>query len=68
MTHSYTNLLFHIIWSTMGRRPLIFPEMKSRLFGYIRQVSIDRAAKVIIINGMPDHIHILLCIKPNTIP
>ena len=65
MTHSYSSMLFHLIWSTKKRSPLILPEMKHRLYGYIRKVAEDEGATIIIINGMPDHVHILLGIKPN---
>jgi len=35
MSQSYTNLLYHIIFSTKDRRPLINPAYESRLYDYI---------------------------------
>ncbi|MDQ2974474.1 MAG: transposase, partial [Acidobacteriota bacterium] len=35
MSDSYTNLLYHIVFSTKERRPLITPEHEPRLYEYI---------------------------------
>jgi putative transposase len=34
MSDSYTNLLYHIVFSTKDRRPLITPEYEVRLYDY----------------------------------
>lgn len=58
-------MLFHTVWLTKERQQLIFPEIKNRLYGYIREVANDQKVTIITMNGMPDHIHVLLGIKPN---
>jgi len=35
MSDSYTNLLYHIIFSTKNRRPLITSAIEPRLYDYI---------------------------------
>lgn len=35
MSDSYTNLLYHLVFSTKERRPLITPEYELRLYEYI---------------------------------
>ena len=35
MAHSYTNLLYHIVYATKQRRPLIDDEFQPRLYDYI---------------------------------
>ena len=35
MPDSYTNLLYHVVFSTKDRRPLITPEYEPRLYDYI---------------------------------
>jgi putative transposase len=35
MPDSYTNLLYHIVFSTKDRRPLITPEYEIRLYDYL---------------------------------
>ena len=35
MSDSYTNLLYHIVFSTKDRRPLITPDYEVRLYDYL---------------------------------
>ncbi len=35
MPQSYTNLLYHLIFSTKNRQPLLTPEYQTRLYDYI---------------------------------
>jgi len=35
MSHSFINSLHHCVFSTKERRPLITPELQSRLFQYL---------------------------------
>jgi REP element-mobilizing transposase RayT len=53
------------VWSTKKREPYIDKVVKDRLYGYIKTVSEAKQQKIIIINGMPDHIHILANLLPH---
>ncbi len=64
MAHTFSSLLYHAVWSTKNRLMLITDNLKPRLYGYIINVLEERGARVIIINGMPDHVHVLMQIKP----
>ena len=66
MAHSYSQLFIHLVWSTKNREPFITSEIKPRLYGYIRKVLEDKKCSLFTINGMPDHVHILLNL-PSTI-
>jgi REP element-mobilizing transposase RayT len=35
MSHTYSYLTFHMIWSTKNRAQLITPEIQSRLYQYM---------------------------------
>ncbi len=35
MSHTFGNILLHMIFSTQGRRPLIKSDFRSDLFGYL---------------------------------
>jgi REP element-mobilizing transposase RayT len=35
MSDSYTNLLYHVVFSTKDRRELITPDVEPRLYDYI---------------------------------
>jgi putative transposase len=65
MAHSYSSILFHLVWSTKNRDPWIDKETKKRLYSYIRRLSEDEGASLFAINGMPDHVHILVKLKPS---
>jgi putative transposase len=66
MSHSFTNFLSHCIWSTKHRHPFITKEIKPRLNSYIRAVIQKEGAHLLFINGIEDHIHLLIA-TPSTI-
>jgi putative transposase len=59
MTSTYTNLLYHIIFSTKERRPFIKPKFRDELHPYIGGIILDAAGKPLEIGGVDDHVHIL---------
>ncbi|NIJ44911.1 REP element-mobilizing transposase RayT [Wenyingzhuangia heitensis] len=65
MANTYTQLYFHIVFAVKGRNNLIINKFKNDLYKYITGIVTNKNQKLIIINGMPDHIHILLSTKPN---
>jgi REP element-mobilizing transposase RayT len=56
--HSYTQLLYHIVFSAKNRRPLITSEVAPHLHAYLGGAINDEGGQVLLINGMGDHIHI----------
>jgi putative transposase len=65
MSHTYTNLLAHIIFSTKERMPLIRSEFKSELHAYMGGIIREIGGKAVIINGTADHVHLLVGLPPN---
>ncbi|HMO82143.1 MAG TPA: IS200/IS605 family transposase [Pyrinomonadaceae bacterium] len=65
MSHTHTNLLTHIVFSTQGFLPLITSEMKRELFAYMGGLVKELKGKPIIINGMSDHVHLFVLLPPN---
>ncbi|OVE81841.1 transposase [bacterium K02(2017)] len=61
MTNTYTNHIYHIVFSTKNRLPLITPDLKEKLYNYIGGIIQEEKGVLISIGGMPDHIHI--CVK-----
>jgi REP element-mobilizing transposase RayT len=51
MSHTFTNLLTHIIFSTNDRNPIITPEIKSRLDAYMGGIIRELNACPLIIIG-----------------
>lgn len=60
MTRAFTQLYFHATFSTRQRAPLISSELESKLFPVIGGIVRDLRCKLIAINGMPDHLHVLI--------
>jgi putative transposase len=59
MSHTYTNLLSHVVFSTKDRQPLIDAELKPRLLGYMNGIANENGGSVLSLNAMPDHLHLL---------
>jgi putative transposase len=64
MGSTLTNLIYHIIFSTKGRELLILPEIKGDLYHYIIGIIGKEGGFVLQIGGMPDHIHMVIKLKP----
>ena len=61
---SYTNLLYHIVYATKSRAPLITLDLKSRLHGYLGGIVDGLGGVPIEINGMSEHVHLLVRLRP----
>ena len=64
MPNTYTQIYIHIVFAVKGRQPLIPKEHKTELHRYITGIITNKKQKVIQINSMPDHIHILVGMAP----
>jgi len=65
MSKSYTNLIYHLVFSTRDRRPLITNERKERLYEYIGGVVRGQGGITLGINGVSDHVHLLTKLRPD---
>ena len=61
---SYTNLLYHVVYATKGRAPLITSDLKTRLHEYLGGIVKGLGCVPIEINGMAEHVHLLVKIRP----
>ena len=61
---SYTNLLYHIVYATKERAPLITSDLKRGLHGYLGGIVKSLGCVPIEINGMAEHVHLLVKIRP----
>jgi putative transposase len=62
MSHTFTHLAAHVVFGTKDRSPLIGVKIKQRLFSYMGGIVRELGGRALIINGMPDHAHLLLCL------
>ena len=64
MSNTYTQIHLHLIFAVQNRRSLIQNSWKDRLYEYITGIIQQYKHKMIIINGMPDHLHIVIGMRP----
>jgi REP element-mobilizing transposase RayT len=62
---AYSQILIQLVFAVKGRQGLIRPEWEDRLYRYITGIVQGQGQKLLAINGMPDHIHILIGMKPS---
>jgi putative transposase len=60
MSNSWTEVYFHIVFSTKHRHATIATEWEGRLHSFIAGVARDLKATPLEINGMSEHLHLLL--------
>ena len=65
MPRSYTNLIYHIVFSTRDRKPLISPDRQERLYDYIGGTIRGLGGILLAINGTSDHAHLLAKLRPD---
>jgi REP element-mobilizing transposase RayT len=65
MTETYTKLYVHVVFAVYKRQPLISNQWSNQLFAYINGIISNNNHKLIAINGMPDHIHLLISLSPD---
>ncbi len=65
MANTYTQLYVHVVFAVRGRANLISPQWKEKLYQYMTGIITHKNQKLMVINGMPDHIHILIGLKPD---
>jgi putative transposase len=64
MANTYIQIYIHIIFAVQGRQSLIPRERKDELFKYITGIVRNRGQKLIAVNGMADHVHLFVGMKP----
>jgi REP element-mobilizing transposase RayT len=65
MANTYSQIYIHIVFAVKGRQNLISKNWNDELYKYITGIITNEKQKLIVINGMPDHIHILVGLKPD---
>ena len=65
MANTYSQIYIHVVFAVKGRESSISNKFKDELYKYICGIVTNNHQKVYAINGMPDHLHILISIKPN---
>jgi putative transposase len=68
MANTYSNLFYHIVFSTKGRIDLISPEIEARVWAYIGGIARKHELIAVQVGGIENHIHVLILAKPKIAP
>ncbi|MFN8276601.1 MAG: IS200/IS605 family transposase [Chitinophagales bacterium] len=65
MPGTYSQIYLQFVFAVKGRQNLISPSWKDELNKYISGIIKGKDQKAIITNGMPDHVHCFVGLKPS---
>jgi len=64
MANTYTQIHIHAVFAVRNRLSLINESWEEELYKYITGIIQNQGHKLLAINGMPDHLHILFGMRP----
>jgi putative transposase len=62
---SFTQLYVQIVFAVKNREALLHKDIRSKVFEYMSGIISEMKHKSIIVNGVSDHVHILLGLNPS---
>ena len=66
MASTFTNLLYHVVFSTKDRVPMIRKDVQERLYEYMGGLIRGEGGTLLEIGGVADHVHLLAKLKADT--
>jgi REP-associated tyrosine transposase len=66
MANTYTQIYIHVVFAVEGRQNLIASEHNDELQKFITGIVSGQKQKLIAINNMPDHLHLLVGLRPDS--
>ena len=65
MANTYTQIYIQVVFAVEGRQNLIAPKHNDELQRYITGIVSGQRHKLIAINNLPDHVHLLIGQRPD---
>jgi REP element-mobilizing transposase RayT len=65
MPGTFSQIYIQVVFAVKGRDGLIHSTWEEELYKYITGIVQNKEQKMLAINGMPDHIHFLIGMKPS---
>ncbi len=62
--HTDNAIYVHVVFSTKNRKPQIDTALEERLYPYIGGIIREMGGKLLNINGVEDHVHLLISMPP----
>ncbi len=67
MAGTFSQIYIQVVFAVKGRESLISRAWKDELHKYIAGIIKGKQQKPIIVNGMPDHIHAFIGLRPSMV-
>ena len=64
MPSTYTQIYIQVVMVVKNRKALISPSWEEELYKYITGIVQEKGQKMLAINGMPNHLHFFIGMKP----
>jgi REP element-mobilizing transposase RayT len=62
---TYSQIYIQIVFAVQGRQNLLQKEWRQEVFKYVAGIIKNKGQKSIIVNGVEDHVHIFVGLKPS---
>ena len=62
---SYVSLMYHIVFSTKERRPMIAPDIMARLCPYLGGIARKGYGQILLAGGTENHVHVAAIVHPS---
>jgi REP element-mobilizing transposase RayT len=63
-TNTFSQIYIQVVFAVKGRASLVSKSWEEELYKYVSGIVTNKGQKMLAINGMPDHIHIFIAMKP----
>lgn len=64
MANTFSQIYIQTVFAVSNRQSLIKPEFKEELYKYVTGIVKNQGQKLIAINGVADHVHLLIGLRP----
>ena len=65
MAGTFSQIYIQIVFAVQGRQNFIQPSFEEEVYKYISGIITAKEQKSLAVNGMPDHVHLLVGLKPS---
>jgi len=63
MSHSFTQIYLHIVFTTKNRYPFLYKEIRGRIHQYMGGISKNKDFRILCVGGVEDHVHLLVSLS-----
>jgi len=65
MANTYSQIYIQVVFAIQGRQNLLAKEWRQEVFKYLAGIIKAKGQKPIIVNGVEDHVHVFIGLKPS---